>query len=271
MNIFFEGKRSTTSSTNTYVDLNTLAAAFTRALHVRVPSPVADPAPVISTPPKAANRFQANLGLLADRVGQLASIPNHQRHQLKPIDLEKLRVNATRGLENKFSLMAVSGSFVDGVELLKENVVATNLIEKVKRHCESYGMDKVFQKVVPPDDGTNVIDPALTKNLFENFSTLTREQILASIGFYREFGQKYDLENLRWSEQFLSNCCDAELSAKLDERMARYDNREKRGGPIYFLEMMEAIPEAATLMKDKLRSLTMQATVIRDVPADITQ
>ena len=122
--------------------------------------------------------------------------------------------------------MSVSGSFLDGVELLKENIIATKLIEKVKEHCEYYGMDEVFKIVVPPADGTNNIDPTLTRDLFSNYSSLTRENITSSIRFYRQFGQSYDLENLSWSEQFLSNCCDAELGAKLDERMARYTERK---------------------------------------------
>ena len=245
--------------------------------------------------PIAANRFQAISRLPIDQVGPLASIPNYTRHLLKPTDLKKLHVNATPGLKDKFSLMSVSGSFLDGVELLKENVVATKLIEKVKEHCECYGMDEVFKIVVPPADGTLNIDATLTQDLFSNYSSLTRKNITSSILFYRHFGQSYDLENLSWSEQFLSNCCDAELGAKLDERMASYTERTQRGGPIFFFEMMEAImtltTEAATLMKDKLRTLRMQdfagedihraATVIKgthkrleminDVPSDLPQ
>ena len=94
--------------------------------------------------PTAANRFLAISRAPIDQVGPLASIPNYTRHLLKPTDLEKLRVNATRGLKDKFSVMSVSGSFLDGVELLKENVITTKLIEKVKEHCECYGMDEVF-------------------------------------------------------------------------------------------------------------------------------
>ena len=107
------------------------------------------------------------------------------------------------------------------------------------------------------------------KDIFANYSNLTIENITSSIRFYREFGQSYDLENLSWSEQFLSNCCDAELGAKLDERMASYTERTQRGGPIFFFEMMEAImtltTEAATLMKDKLRTLTMQDFAGEDI------
>ena len=122
-------------------------------------------------------------------------------------------------------------------------------------------MDEVFKIVQPPVGGGIQIDDNNTRDLFEDYTSLTSEQVLASIEFYRAHGQDYDLENLSWSEQFLANCCDDTLRAKLDERMDRHSELE-RGGPIYFYEMMEAImtmtTEAATLMKEKLRTLTMQ-------------
>ena len=80
----------------------------------------------------------------------------------------------------------------------------------------------------------------------------------------------------------MANCCDESLRAKLDERIARYISQSERGGPIYFYEMMSAImtmtTEAATLMKEKLRTLTMQdftgegvkrLEMIHDVPIDL--
>ena len=70
------------------------------------------------------------------------SIPNWKRSTLKPVDLEKYRQNATKGLSKKFALLSVSGNFSDPVELLNENVVATKLIEQVKDHCKQYGWTK---------------------------------------------------------------------------------------------------------------------------------
>ena len=155
---------------------------------------------------------------------------------------------------------------MDGVELLKENIVATTLIARVQEHCQAYCMDEVFQIVTPPADGGNLINDDDTVDLFSHYSSLTRDQVLASMNFYRTFGQDYDLQNLTWSELFLANCCDEALRAKLDERMA---NQTIKGGPLYFFEMMTAImtmtTEAATLMKEKLRTLTMQDFAGEDV------
>ena len=130
-----------------------LVRALTEALRNVIPPPpppgppptppARRPDPVLSAP-TAANRFNATARNAAEQTLLHISIPNWKRAGLKPVDLEKLRVNATKGLPNQFTLMSVCGSFVDGVELLKENIVATKLIDRVEEHCRSYGMDEVF-------------------------------------------------------------------------------------------------------------------------------
>ena len=285
------------------ITVEVLTQAFTNAFAAVLPAPAAEPAPIddnevvpneVLSAPTAENRFRREVRTANELIGSSTSIPNWKRQLLKPVDLEKYRINATRGLTDKFSLMSVSGSSVDGVELLQENVDTTKLIDKVKEHCVSYGMDDVFNIVTPNATVPGTILPEKTKDLFDDYSTLTKAQVQTSIRFYREHGQDYDLNNLRWSANFLSNCCDKNLSAKMDERMANYSTAE-RGGPLYFFEMMQAIltltTDAATLMKDKLRTLKMQdflgedvhraATLIRgtikrlqmidDVPSDLTK
>ena len=74
--------------------------------------------------------------------------------------------------------MSVSGSFVDGVELLKENIVATTLIDRVKEHCQAYGMDEIFQIVKPPVGGGRLINYAETVDLFANYSSSQKIRFL---------------------------------------------------------------------------------------------
>ena len=78
-----------------------------------------------------------------------------------------------------------------------------------------------------PPDGEETVD------FFTNYSILTKDEIVASMRFYRTYGQDYDLQNLTWSELFLAKCCDGALPANLDERMARYTHQSEQGGPIY--------------------------------------
>ena len=221
---------------------------------------------------ETGSRFLKEARAAVAQEGTFQSILNSKRYTLKPVDKEKYRVNATTGLSSKFSLMSVSGNLVDAVELLSENVVATKLINKVKEHCKTYGMHEVFEIITPNKEGTG-IDESQTKDLFENYSTIPKEAILASIQFLRQYGQDYDLENLAWAQTYLSNCCDKNLSDKLDERMEKY-SAIQRGGPIFFYEMMEAIltltSDSAALMKEKLKSLSMQDFLGEDVNRAVT-
>ena len=181
-----------------------LTAAFEAALRTVIPAvvaPATEPAEA-PTAPTATTRFKAVGRPVADQAPRTLSIPNWKRTTLKPVDLDKLRITATKGLPNKFTLMSFSGTFVDGVELLKENIVATTLIARVQEHCQAYCMDEVFQIVTPPADGGNLINDDDTVDLFSHYSSLTRDQVLASMTFYRTFGQDYDLQNLKWSEIF---------------------------------------------------------------------
>ena len=182
-------------------DLTNAFEAALRTVILAVAAPAPEPAAAPITP-TATTRFK-NVGRpVADQEPQPLSIPNWKRTSLKPVDLDKLRITATKDLSNKFTLMSVLGSFVDGVELLKENIVATPLISRVREHCHAYGKDEVFQIVTPPVGGRHLINDADSVDPFTNYSSLTKDQVLASMTFYRTFGKDYDLQNLKWSEIF---------------------------------------------------------------------
>jgi hypothetical protein len=249
-------------------NIDALTNALTAALTARDVVPAAT-----GVDTEEPSRFRHEVRSAVEQKGIFQSISNSKRNTLKPVDKEKYRVNATTGLSDKFGLISVSGNLVDAVELLNENVVATKLITKVKDHCTTYGMHEVFTIVTPPTDAAAEVDDSLSKDLFDKYSTITKDEILKSTLFYRGYGQDYDLENLAWAETFLKNCCDKNLSDKLDERMDKYSALE-RGGPIFFYEMMQAIltltTDSAALMKDKLRSLKMQDFLGEDVNKVVT-
>ena len=68
-----------------------------------------------------------------------------------------------------------------GTSLLTQNFEITHLISQVKTRCHSYGMDEVFNLVQPAN---NVLNPGQVTNteinLFDNFASVTRDQVLAS-------------------------------------------------------------------------------------------
>ena len=162
----------------TVADLTTAFTAALRTVLPEVAAPSPEPAEAPTAPTATTTRFKAVGRPVADQGPQPLSIPNWKRTTLKPVDLDKLRINATKGLTNEFSLMSVSGSFVDGVELLKENIVATTLIDRVKEHCQAYGMDEIFQIVKPPVGGGRLINYAETVDLFANYSSSQKIRFL---------------------------------------------------------------------------------------------
>ena len=85
-----------------------LTTAFTAALRTVLPE-VAAPSPEPAeapTAPTATTRFEAVGRPVADQGPQPLSIPNWKHTTLKPVDLDKLRITATKALHNKFSLMS---------------------------------------------------------------------------------------------------------------------------------------------------------------------
>ena len=178
---------------------NALQPAFEAIAAAQATPGAAPTADQVGSAEEPTERFRNVRREANERRGNVTTIPNWKRSTLKPVDFDKYRNKATEGLDTKFSIMQVAGCLSDGVELLKENLVATQVIKLVKEHCTKYGMADVFQ-IVKPTAG-NTIDDGATKNLFDNYSTVTKEEILTSTEFYRSYGQDWDLDNLATDRQ----------------------------------------------------------------------
>ena len=205
---------------------------------------------------------------------------NTERATLTTTNLEKLRVNAVKGMEEKFDLTDPIETVAEtGIEVMKHNVDVTTLIEASQKHCQRYGMDEVFQLVLPNDDqvaNPGQIQENRTVDLFENYSASSDaiyQRICLSTRFYRTYGQEYDLQNLDWSESFFSNCCTPELRTKINEKMKLTDDLY-HGGPLYFFEMIRTIlalsEDGASALKDQIKNLKMQSFKGENVPRAVT-
>ena len=110
-------------------------------------------------------------------------------------------------------------------------------------------------------------------NLLEKYSSVTREQVLVSNLFDSHYGQDYDVENLRWSEEFLCNSCDPELRIKVQENLSTVD-KECHGGPLFFHEMMSIIftmtADETDNMRESLKTMTLQQFKGENVEKKIT-
>ena len=60
------------------------------------------------------------------------------------------------------------------------------------------------------------------KNLRDNSTGASIEEVLQSHQHYSQFGQDYDVQDLNWSQELLENPCDAALRDKVMENLALY-------------------------------------------------
>ena len=192
----------------------------------------------------------------ADKAGNLVStISNSDRASLKPTELEKLRQNCIEPLPEKFQLIR----FTEGDRQLDQNYNITMAINEAKQHCQIFGMDEVFDIVVPdPDQTSNPGKIVSSRSLFDHYSSITVDEVRASIEHFRIYGQDYHLQNLQWSEEFFKSSCAPDLRMKIAEKTREIPNTEK-GGPLYFLYMIKTIlhlsEEGARVMLRKIQTM----------------
>eukprot|EP00957_Ditylum_brightwellii_P107496 8201932-Ditylum_brightwellii.AAC.1 len=94
-----------------------------------------------------------------------------------------------------------------------------------------------FSIVKPSDIGT--IEPQMT-DLLKHYNALTLEDVKQSVKFYHLYGYEFDIENLKWSKDYLASSSTGELRNKVEEKMLALDPT-KQGGLTYFFLMMEVI------------------------------
>ena len=92
-------------------DLTNAFKATLRTILPTINPPPTEPASA-PTAPTATSRFKAVELPVEDQGPQPISKPNWKRVSLKPVDLHKLRINATKDLTNKFSLMSIIAIFL---------------------------------------------------------------------------------------------------------------------------------------------------------------
>ena len=199
--------------------------------------------------------------------------PNEKRSTLTASQKEKLRLNAIAGLETKFSLQQLVGEDAVGTQLLRQNLGVTQLLDLVRERCTRYGMIDVFQLVVPTGSTSAPHEvKAETFNLLEDFS-MEVDIVNDSTYHYLTYGQDYDVENLRWSYDFLFNSCEPDLRDKIQERMMLH-NKAYHGGPLFFYEMIQMILSMNAYeverLRDSLKNMTMQDFKGEDVEKAIT-
>jgi Zinc knuckle len=133
-------------------------------------------------------------------------------------------------------------------------------IEKVEARHRLYDMHDVFTVVVPEADGKTL--KAQAYNLYAEYASVTADMVAASNKWYNSWpaGDTWQ-ENLNWTHQFFELNVAQELAEKINEVYMGYP-RESRGGPLYFVLLMNQLlsqtEEAVLALQSRLKKLDLK-------------
>jgi hypothetical protein len=162
---------------------------------------------------------------------------------------------ATKAQLPKFDLMSVS---LKDDEKLEDTYNIGIQIGKVKKHFVRYDMHDVFTVLSVREDGKTLY-PVYEKNLFEDYATLSEEDVARSNAWYNTWpsAETYP-QNLQLTYEFLQNHMTEELWEKCLETYETYDE-DQLGGPLLFIIMVKTLQSdteaAVQYLQDSVKGL----------------
>ncbi len=125
------------------------------------------------------------------------------------------------------------------------------------------GFDIFTQVLTQPEDPMPSEVPQI-----DNIDILSEEKVRGSMQFKRYFGQTYDVQDLRWSQELLEQSCKDDLRTKMMERL-RYSPDEEQGGALFYYIMIQLIQtdteQAVCVLTDKLERLTVKKLTAENI------
>jgi uncharacterized membrane protein YgcG len=211
----------------------------------------------------AEPRFKAVPRTNDELVGLSALVRREQRDTMIKDRLQKYHEAAVSTLPVKFSLLTMS----DDKDKLKNpyNIMRRN--QDFFNRLDKFDMAVTFTEVLlfNNDDLSDA-----RKNLRENYTNITIDEIRKSNRYYNMYGQDYDVQDLGWTQELLENSCEPSLRDKVMEKITLYP-RDEQGGPLFYRIMMELI---TTTTDQATRTMITRITnmKIRDIAGeDISQ
>jgi hypothetical protein len=126
-------------------------------------------------------------------------------------DLVKLSTRATEALATKFRLMPLS--WKDGEHL--DNMYRIQLLMvQIINNRTRFDIQVVFESIIALLDTTGK-EIRVVRNLLENYTSLSVEDVHQSGKHYRYYGKGYHLQNLYWSQYMTEKSCETELRNKI--------------------------------------------------------
>ena len=202
-----------------------------------------------------------------------------KRNERKNLDEDKrnaLFKDATKTQHQKFSYVNIKNTSDD---VLEDSYNIDMIVDKMRSSHIKYDMHTVFKVVHPVpvvqggvDTGElqkNANGEVMTTDLYNEYSTLTSEQVAASNRWYNEWADdETHSENLNLTEEYFSSNCDYDLHDKVMENLKLADIAEK-GGPLFFIFMMRQLlsnsREAAKNLETKIATFKVSKVKGEDI------
>jgi hypothetical protein len=133
-------------------------------------------------------------------------------------------------------------------------------IQNVQERHQMYDMHDVFSIVVPGDDA-KTLQPEVY-NLYTDYASVTPAMVAKSNTWYNTWPSAPTwTENLAWTDRFFKNNVASDLAERVNETYANYP-MEARGGPLFFVIMMEMIlsqtEEAVIALQSRLKRMDLK-------------
>ena len=172
-----------------------------------------------------------------DIMKAVTSVKKEDRHKLSEEKRAKFHSYATKGMEDKFSLLVPS----EGIEELSHVYSLALRVAKFQETLDSYDLSDVFNILPFQSDLSDIDEHGEVLNLLDSYRKIDLDHVLRSSRFYFTLGSEdYLVENLAWSGELLLNSCEKELRELIDDKALGFARSEKCG-PVYFKIMMDII------------------------------
>lgn len=189
-----------------------------------------------------------------------AGVKKGDRAGLSVAERAKLKKRAEEGLADvQFKVMGDISMTQEGVlakESLQDIYNVQTLIDQFEGYCRQYDMDDVFTvpSVMVRDETLGELVPGAGYNaidLFKHHQKVDLDVVKNFSEFVSRFGSEEQCQNLTWSGTALRNSCDADLRAKIDEKLSGLMSIYHTG-PVIYVIMMEQV---LRISKHSMRTL----------------
>ena len=188
----------------------------------------------------ATARTSAELETIAATTSKFARSALKQTH---PSQYAKLKTSLTQGSKTKFAIVKNLVEKDGKIEI--GNIVSTEQLKKtIRKHIQSNDMAdsfKMYGEFVAASDLPDPTGPIV--DILEDPSSLSRvdiETVRLNAKTYNLYAPAHVIEDSNLVAEFLENCCNDTLKAKIDEKISKYP-KEERGGVVFYYHLMELV------------------------------